>query len=476
MSQLPPIKFQITQLTNDLLDMHICVTGWIRSARSQKGVSFLSINDGSCHECLQVVADTLPDDCATGASVKVTGLLVVSPAKGQHWELKATKIEVIGIIHDAAHYPLAKKRLPLEHVRTFPHLRPRTNTFGAIARIRNTCIRATHDFYQEKGFLNIHTPLITSSDCEGAGEAFHVMDAGELRDHKIPPAGWMKAVPTGDKKRSSRFECEEPNGKFFRKDAYLTVSGQLQVETYACAMGDVYTFGPTFRAEKSSTSRHLAEFWMIEPEMVHINMVELTGMAEAYVKHCVQAVLASHQKDLEFLQKYYDPELIARLDTIANKPFFYQILYTHAIDLLKLSPFGGEWGEDLSSDQEKWLLEKMGNGGPVIVTHYPKSIKPFYMKANQDGKTVDCFDLLVPGIGELIGGSMREDDYDILKTAITKAGLDPALYDWYLDLRKYGSVPHGGFGLGFERLVMLVTGMKNIRDVIPFPVAYGRLD
>ncbi len=353
-------------------------------------------------------------------------------------ELIASKIHLYGGVPNAKEYPLAKKRHTLEYLRGIAHLRPRTNTFGAVTRIRNTCAKATHDFFQTCRYKYIHTPLITSSDCEGAGETFNITT-----------------------------DYEED---FFDKDAYLTVSGQLNVESYCCALGDVYTFGPTFRAEKSHTNRHLAEFWMVEPEIAFAELPDVMEVAEAYVKYCIIQLLDENREDLEFFQKMYSDGLIERLETIATTKFT-RLTYTEAVERLQKDFPDLKWGDDLNSDQEKLLASKI----PVFVYDYPREIKSFYMKDNADGKTVGATDLLVPGIGELIGGSVREDDYDKLLNKMQEYKMDIETYQWYLDLRKYGSIPHGGFGLGFERLLLLVTGMANIRDVIPFPRAPGSL-
>jgi asparaginyl-tRNA synthetase len=457
----------------------VTIKGWVKTARIQKNIAFLKITDGSCLQTLQIVAPSFPKEVMTGVSVHTFGQIMGSPAQGQSIELHPRFFTVIGECKEPDAYPMAKKKHSMEHLRSFPHLRPRTDLFQAIFRVRNAMIKATHDFFQDRGFQNVHTPLITSSDCEGAGEAFHVMDGGELKDRSAPPAGYCKVVKTEDRgKTSSKFVFEEPSGKFFKKDAYLTVSGQLHVEAFACSMGDVYTFGPTFRAEKSQTSRHLAEFWMIEPELVFIEFDQLLDCAEEYVRYCVSKALK--MKDEMMILDKEMPGLIQMLRDSFSESFS-RITYTDAI--AKLTKQFGEtddirWGMDLSSDYEKWLVKEAG--GPLIVTKYPKSLKPFYMlesdsKDSPEIKTVDCFDVLVPGVGELIGGSMREHDYDKLLTAMVKAKMDLDTYSWYLDLRKYGTVPHGGFGLGFERLLMLVTG-QQVRDTVPFPVAYKRLD
>lgn len=454
------------------------VQGWVRTARRQKRVCFVSLTDGTTFQDLQLVAKTLPDECVTGASIEAKGVLKYTPKRAQPIELQVEEIKVIGECHDPSTYPMAKKEHTPEHLRSYLHLRPRVKKHFAVMRLRNALAKATHDFFQERGFMWVHTPLITFSDCEGAGEAFHVMDSGELRDRTAPPGGWMKVVK-GDKKSPSKFVYEEKNGKFFRRDAFLTVSGQLEVESYACAFSKVYTFGPTFRAEHSQTSRHLAEFWMIEPECPFITFSELQEFAEAYIKYCIKYCLEHHFEEIQYLDDQGLSLLYERLQEIVRVPFK-RMSYTEAIEMLSAEFPEVKWGIDLSSDHEKWLVAKAL--APVIVTDYPASLKPFYMKvasqgeartaSAEDGKTVECMDVLVPGIGELIGGSMREEKYDVLIERMREKGMDLETYEWYMDLRKYGTVKHGGFGLGFERLVMLVTDVSNIKDVIPFPRSY----
>jgi asparaginyl-tRNA synthetase len=435
----------------------IHIAGWVRTRRDSKAFSFLEINDGSCLANLQVVADAgIPgsDDLAamnTGASVEVVGKLVPSPAAGQKWELQATSIRLVGGVPED--YPLQKKGHSAEFLRSIAHLRPRTNLHGAVFRTRSRMAFAIHRFFQERDFVHVHTPIITASDCEGAGEMFRVTT---LPDEKI-----------------SR-DAED----FFGKRAFLTVSGQLEGETFACALSNIYTFGPTFRAENSNTSRHAAEFWMIEPEMAFCDLAGDMDLAEALVKFLVREMLEHHEGDLAIFEKFVDKGLRERLEFVASRPFE-RISYTDAVTLLQQSgetfQYPVEYGLNLQSEHERWLSENHFKK-PVTVFNYPKEIKPFYMRINDDGKTVAAMDLLVPGIGEIIGGSQREERLDVLTENFTRHGIDPEAYAWYADLRKYGSVPHAGFGLGFERLLMFVTGMANIRDVIPFARTPGNCE
>lgn len=425
------------------------VRGWVRTVRDQKSFAFIEVNDGSTLGNLQVIVDaSIPDysevlpKLTTGASVVISGHLVESPGKNQALELKAKEVRVLGLC-DPAKYPLQKKRHTFEFLRTIAHLRPRTNTQGAVLRVRNALAFATHLFFQQQGFLYIQTPIITGSDCEGGGEMFRV----------------------------TTLEKSDPAKDFFGKSAYLTVSGQLEGEIAACALSDIYTFGPTFRAENSNTSRHLAEFWMIEPEMAFADLKDNMQCAESYLKFCIHYILKFCFEDLEFFDKFIENGLLARLQNVANSPFAH-IPYTEAISILKNAPknfeFPVEWGIDLQSEHERYLAEEYCKK-PVILTDYPAEIKAFYMRSNEDGKTVAAMDVLVPKIGELIGGSQREERLDVLERKIAEFGLKREDYWWYLELREYGSVPHAGFGLGFERLVLFATGMENIRDVIPFP-------
>jgi asparaginyl-tRNA synthetase len=437
--------------------------GWIRTRRDSKGgFSFLEINDGSCLGNLQVVADgklanyeSEIKKLGTGASVTVEGLLKASPAKGQATELQATFVEVHGLA-DPDTYVLQKKQHSFEFLRTIAHLRPRTNTFGAIARIRNQVCRSIHDFFQERGFLYIHPPIITASDCEGAGEMFKVttMDLA-----KVP-------------KVEGRVDFTQD---FFNKPAYLTVSGQLQAEIFACSLGKVYTFGPTFRAENSNTSRHLAEFWMVEPEMAFFELKDNMDLAEAFLKRIFGDVLAKCQEDLELFNTRIDDTVIKTLESIVSSEFV-RVSYTEAVAALEASgqqfEYPVAWGRDLQAEHERWLTEKKF-GRPTILYDYPRTLKPFYMRVNDDGKTVRAMDILVPKVGEIIGGSQREERLDVLETRMAEQGLNPADYWWYVDLRRYGTVPHSGFGLGLERVIQFITGMTNIRDVIPFPRTPG---
>jgi asparaginyl-tRNA synthetase len=432
--------------------------GWVRTRRDLKDFSFVEITDGSCMATLQVVAtSTLANyqseiiKLTTGSSIMVEGLLVVSQGKGQKYEVQAASVRVCGFA--PVDYPLQKKHHSLEFLREIAHLRPRTNTIGAVARLRSSLSFAVHSFFNERGFHYVHTPLITASDCEGAGAMFRVST--------LDPAN----VPRNES------GAVDYSKDFFGKPAFLTVSGQLEGEIYATALSRVYTFGPTFRAENSNTPRHLAEFWMIEPEVAFFELADNMDLAEAFVRHCATWALDRNQDDLAFFNERIDKTVITTLETIAREPFA-RISYTEAIELLEKNnghfeyPVG--WGADIQTEHERYLAEQVFKK-PVIVFNYPKAIKAFYMKQNDDGKTVRAMDLLVPRIGELIGGAEREDRHDVLVERIREMGLSEKDYWWYLDLRKYGSAPHAGFGLGFERLLLLVTGMQNIRDVIPFP-------
>lgn len=437
----------------------ITICGWIRTIREQKNFAFIELNDGTTLSGLQVIADDVIPDYAslmkqltTGASIAVTGTLVESMGQKQKWELKASTIEIFGTC-SAEEYPLQKKRHTFEFLRTIAHLRPRTNTQGAVLRVRNALAYATHRFFQERDFIYVHTPIITGSDAEGGGQQFLVTT---LPLEKLPLCKDGKVDYSRD---------------FFGRPTYLTVSGQLNGETLACALGDIYTFGPTFRAENSNTSRHLAEFWMIEPEMAFADLKDNMACAEAYLKYLIQYVLDHNLEDLEFFNNFIEKGLIERLRHVLHSPFAH-LTYTEAIEILKSSgkkfEFPVEWGTDLQSEHERYLAEEYCKK-PVILTDYPQKIKAFYMRANEDGKTVAAMDVLVPKIGEIIGGSQREERIDRLERKILDFGLKPEDYWWYVQLRQYGSVPHAGFGAGFERLVLFMTGMENIRDVIPFP-------
>lgn len=437
----------------------IHVHGWVRTRRDSGSLSFFELNDGSSQENLQVVADKSLDNfdtevkkVSTGSSVHVQGKLVKSPAKGQNVELQATSFELIGWA-DPDNYPLQKKRHSFEFLRTIPHLRPRTNALGAVSRIRSCLNLSIHQYFDERGFFQVHTPIITTSDCEGAGEMFTVT-----------------ALPPEEIGSEDAFVND-----FFGRRAGLTVSGQLQAEVYAQTLGRVYTFGPTFRAENSNTSRHLAEFWMLEPEMAFCDLQGDMDLAEELIQDLVKAVLDKCSKELELFSRFIDKGLLARLEkTISDS--FARISYTEAIGLLlkadKKFDYSVEWGMDLQSEHERYLCEDVMKC-PVIVHDYPETIKPFYMRLNDDERTVAAMDILVPGIGELVGGSQREERYDFLVKRMGDSGLNRNDYEWYTDLRRFGSVPHAGFGLGFERLVQFVTGMQNIRDVIPFPRTPG---
>jgi asparaginyl-tRNA synthetase len=446
-------------LNTDLLDQTITVCGWVRTVREQKSFSFVEINDGSCFSSLQVLVEgTLPKEVTTGASVSILGVVQTSPGKGQKQELKALEVRVLGDC-PPEEYPLQKKRHSFEFLRTIAHLRPRTNTQGAVARIRNACADATHRFFQERGFIYLQTPIITGSDCEGAGELFQVTT---LKLDKLNPS------------QSSLDYSKD----FFGKPAYLTVSGQLNAESMACALSDVYTFGPTFRAENSNTSRHLAEFWMIEPEMAFADLKTDRECAESFLKYIIQAVLDRCPEDMEFFDQFIEKGVIDRLRHVAGSPFAH-LTYTEAVEILEKAnrsfEFPVHWGIDLQSEHERYLAE-VHCKGPLILTDYPKKIKAFYMRDNDDGKTVAAMDVLVPKIGEIIGGSQREERLDRLEQKILEHGIDPKELWWYLELRKYGSVPHAGFGAGFERLVLFITGLENIRDAIAFPRYPGHAD
>ncbi|AWX15291.1 asparagine--tRNA ligase [Mergibacter septicus] len=439
----------------------VTVRGWVRTRRDSKaGVSFLSVYDGSCFDPIQVVIEQSLENyqsevlrLTTGCSVIVTGKIVASPAKGQALELAAENVEVCGWVEDPETYPMAAKRHSIEYLREVAHLRPRTNIIGAVARVRHCLAQAIHRFFHEQGFYWVATPLITASDTEGAGEMFRVSTLD------------LENLPRDDK------GAIDFNQDFFGKEAFLTVSGQLNGETYACALSKIYTFGPTFRAENSNTSRHLAEFWMVEPEVAFATLADNAKLAEDMLKYVFNAVLTERLDDLKFFEKHIDNSVINRLQAFINSDFA-QIDYTDAIEVLLKSgknfEFPVEWGIDLSSEHERYLAEEYFKS-PVVVKNYPKDIKAFYMRLNDDGKTVAAMDVLAPGIGEIIGGSQREERLEILDQRMEEMGLNKEDYGWYRDLRRYGTVPHSGFGLGFERLIVYVTGLQNIRDVIPFP-------
>jgi len=452
-------------LKSDAIGSTFTVMGWVRTRRDSKGgFSFIELNDGSCMRGLQIIAgSSLPNyegtvrKLQTGCSIKARGILSPSPGKGQSVELKAEEIEVFGWA-DPAQYPLQKKRHSFEFLRTIAHLRPRTNTFGAVARVRNVVSLAIHTFFQESGFIYLHTPIISGSDCEGAGETFRVtsfdLDQVPLKNGHV-----------------------DFSRDFFGVPANLTVSGQLEAEIYALALGDVYTFGPTFRAEDSNTSRHLAEFWMVEPEMAFCDLQGNKDLAVELLKYVFAQVLDKCPEEMQFFNRFIDKTAIETLENLISQEFEY-LTYTEAVKILEKAKvkfeFPVSWGADLQSEHERYLCERVFLK-PVVLVDYPKEIKAFYMKLNEDGKTVRAMDVLVPKIGEVIGGSQREDDYDTLYERIKETGLNPDDYWWYLDLRRFGTAPHSGFGLGFERLIQFITGLSNIRDVIPFPRTPGNV-
>ena len=433
------------------------IKGWVRTRRDAKGFSFLEINDGSCLKNIQVIVDeSLPafaklKDITTGAAVVVDGAMVASPGKGQKWEIQASDLTLLGIA-DPSSYPLQKKRHSDEYLRTIAHLRPRTNKYGALYRIRSESAFAFHQFFRDRGFFYLHTPLITGSDCEGAGELFRVTT--------------LPVYQEDDAK-----EALTPENDFFGKESSLAVSGQLEAELAACALGDVYTFGPTFRAENSNTPRHAAEFWMIEPEMAFADLNDNMDLGEALVKGVTEAVMARCDDDIELFARFVDKKLTKTLKNITDQPYE-RLPYSEAVKVLSKSKktfeFPVSYGMDLQTEHERYLCEETFKK-PVIVYDYPKTIKPFYMRLNEDDETVAAMDLLVPRVGELIGGSQREERYDVLNARMLDNRMEPDDYWWYLDIRRFGTVPHAGFGLGFERFLMMITGVTNIRDVIPFP-------
>lgn len=439
----------------------VTVAGWIRTRRDSKaGFSFLAVNDGSGFDNVQVIAPNTLNNyeseilkLTTGCSVVVDGTLKASEGKGQAYEINADKVFVTGFVEDPDTYPMSAKRHSVEYLREYAHLRPRTNLMGAVMRIRNTVAYAIHSFFQENGFMWVATPLITSSDCEGAGEMFTVTNFD------------LNNVPKNDKGEA------DFSKDFFGKHAYMTVSGQLNVETYACAFSKVYTFGPTFRAENSNTTRHLAEFWMVEPEMAFTDLDGCATTAEKLLKYVFKTVLEQRADDMKFIAERVDKDAITRLEHFISSDFA-KVDYTDAIEILKKATkkfeYPVEWGIDLQSEHERYLAEEHFKA-PVVVKNYPRDIKAFYMKQNDDGKTVAAMDVLAPGIGEIIGGSQREDNLEKLDKRMDELGMNKDSYWWYRDLRRYGSVPHSGFGLGFERLIVYITGVGNVRDVIPFP-------
>ena len=441
-------------LASESAEASVELSGWVRTRRDSKEFSFVELNDGSCLQGIQVIIDAgisgsdQVSKMNTGASVSVVGELVESPGKGQSWEVRATEVSLLGEAPED--FPLQKKGHSPEFLRSIAHLRPRTNLYGAVFRMRSRLAYAVHRFFNEREFTYVHTPIITASDCEGAGEMFRVT-----------------TNPTG-----------KPEEDFFGRQSYLTVSGQLEGETFACALSNIYTFGPTFRAENSNTTRHAAEFWMIEPEMAFCNLEGDMDLAEDFMKFLVKDVLENNEGDLTIFEKFIDKGLRPRLEKLASSGFG-RMTYTEAVEQLlksgKKFDYPVEWGVNLQSEHERYLCEEVVKG-PLTVYNYPKSIKPFYMRTNDDGKTVTAMDVLVPGVGEIIGGAQREERHDLLKDRMIADGLDLEDYGWYLDLRKYGTVPHAGFGAGFERLLMYVTGMQNIRDVIPFARTPGHCE
>ena len=449
---------------NVAVDSQVTIKGWIRTRRDSKaGISFLAVHDGSCFDPIQaVVPNSLNNydevtSLRAGCSVSVTGVLVQSAGKGQSFEIQANTVTVLGWVENPDSYPMSAKRHSIEYLREHAHLRPRTNMIGAVTRVRNCLAQAIHRFYHEQGYYWISTPIITASDCEGAGEMFRVSTLD------------MQNLPRTDKGDVDYSE------DFFGKEAFLTVSGQLNGETYASAMSKIYTFGPTFRAENSNTSRHLAEFWMVEPEVAFADLEDIAKLAENMLKYVFKAVLEERRDDMEFFAQRIEKTAISRLEEFVEKDFA-QVDYTDAVEILKNCgkkfEFDVEWGVDLQSEHERYLAEEHFKA-PVVIKNYPRDIKAFYMRQNEDGKTVAAMDVVAPGIGEIIGGSQREERLDVLDARLEEMGLNKEDYSWYRDLRKYGSVPHSGFGLGFERLVAYVTGMGNVRDVIAFPRTKG---
>jgi len=447
----------------------VTVRGWVRTRRDSKaGLSFVNVSDGSCFDPIQIVApNTLPNYAdeivrlTAGCAVIATGTLVPSQGKGQAFEIQGTRVEVVGWVDDPETYPIQPKAHTMEYLREVAHLRPRTNTFGAVARVRDCIAKAIHRYFHERGFFWINTPIITASDAEGAGQMFRVSTLDLVNLPRHPETGAI-----------------DWHQDFFGKEAYLTVSGQLNVEGYCLALSKVYTFGPTFRAENSNTTRHLAEFWMIEPEIAFADLNDNATLAEDFLKYIFKAVLDERMDDMKFFAERQEKTAISRLEAFIAAPFE-RIDYTDAVEILKKSgqkfEFPVEWGHDLQTEHERYLTEKHV-GRPVVVMNYPEQIKAFYMRLNDDGKTVAAMDVLAPGIGEIIGGSQREERLDYLDRRMVQFKLDPAHYGWYRDFRRYGTVPHAGFGLGFERLVVYTCGLANIRDAIPYPRVPGSAD
>lgn len=462
----------------------VTVKGWLRTRRDSKadgGLSFLAVHDGTCFEAIQAVARaTLPNYASevqkltTHCAVEVDGQVVPSQGKGGGVEIVASAVRVIGLVENPDHYPIQPKPHSFEFLREQAHLRVRTNTFGAVARLRHTLSMAVHRFFHERGFYYVHTPIVTASDCEGAGQMFRVSTLDALNPPRVRPEGLAPAAP------APPGAPVDFSHDFFGKQAHLTVSGQLNVETYCCALSRVYTFGPTFRAENSNTARHLAEFWMIEPEIAFASLREDADLAEAFIKHLIDAALSERADDMDFFDQRIEKGLLERLRHVRSAPFL-RLPYTEAVKILREAAAKGtkfefpvEWGKDLQSEHERFLTEQHFKQ-PVILINYPKQIKAFYMRANEPGTdnapgdTVAAMDVLVPSVGEIIGGSQREERLEVLDARITEMGLPLKEYWWYRDLRRFGTVPHAGFGLGFERAVMFISGMQNVRDVIPFP-------
>lgn len=451
--------------SSNLIDQTVTVKGWVRSRRDSKaGFSFVAVHDGSCFDPIQAIVPNtvanyesevlkLTKDC----SVAITGKLIASQGKGQSVEIQADSVEVYGWVDSPETYPVSPKRHTMEHLREVAHLRTRTNIIGSVARVRNQLANAIHNFLCQKGFMWVNTPILTSNDCEGAGELFRVSTLDSLN----PPL---------DDKGNVDFKED-----FFGKETFLTVSGQLNVESYCCSLSKVYTFGPTFRAENSNTSRHLAEFWMVEPEIAFANLNDDANLAEEMLKSVIQTVMDNCQDDLNFFNQFVQKGLIDKLQSVVDKGFV-RVEYTDAVDILQKSgqkfEYPVEWGIDLQSEHERFLCEKHFNA-PVVIMNYPKDIKAFYMRLNDDGKTVAAMDVLVPGIGEIIGGSQREERLDVLDSRMAEMNIDNSGLSWYRDLRRYGTIPHSGFGLGFERLLGYITGVPNIRELIPFPRTPG---
>lgn len=449
-------------LLSDAPVKNVQVKGWVRTRRDSKNLSFLEINDGSCLSGIQVIAEEDLENydqvrrLSTGSAVAVSGDLRPSPGKGQKWEILASHVHIYQFAPDT--YPLQKKRHTDEFLRTMGHLRPRTNKFGAVFRIRSETALEIHRFFHERNFIYLHTPILTASDCEGAGELFRVttLEPGNIKEG----------------------EADVYSRDFFGRKTHLTVSGQLEAEMFALALGDVYTFGPTFRAENSNTSRHASEFWMVEPEMAFCDLAENMAFAEQFIRHLVSHIRTCCEEDIGLFARFVDPSLMESLISIIEKPFI-QIPYGEAVQIMEKSgvrfDFPVSYGNDLQTEHERFLAETHFRR-PVIIHDYPRNIKPFYMRLNDDEKTVAAMDVIVPRIGEIIGGSQREERADVLDMRMAETGMDSRQYWWYMDSRRYGSVPHSGFGLGFERLIMLLTGISNIRDVIPFPRTPGNID